>query len=135
MLRTLGASRRQVLGSVFTEAFLIGLIASVIGLLAGVGYAKAIDALFKAIGVDLPSSGTVLLTRTIIVAALVGIVLTVVASLFPAIRATRVAPLEALREGSGAQPGPRARRYIAGALLSALGVVVMVYALSRAPAM
>jgi putative ABC transport system permease protein len=129
MLRTLGASRGQVLGSVFTEAFLIGLIASAIGLLAGVGYAKGIDALFKAIGLDLPSSGTVLLTRTIIVAALVGIVLTVLASLFPAIRATRVAPLEALREGSGAQPGPRARRYIAGGLLTAFGVAVMVYAL------
>src|SRR5205085_1735336 len=129
MLRTLGASRRQVLMSVFTEAFLIGLIASVIGLLAGVGYAKGIDALFKAIGLDLPSSGTVLLTRTIIVAALVGIVLTVLASLFPAIRATRVAPLEALREGSGAQPGPRARRYIVGGLLTAFGVAVMVYAL------
>src|SRR5439155_24329341 len=64
MLRTLGASRRQVLGSVFAGAFVIGLIASAVGLLAGVGYAKAIDALFKALGIDLPSSGTVLLTRT-----------------------------------------------------------------------
>jgi putative ABC transport system permease protein len=129
MLRTLGASRRQVLVSVFTEALVIGVIASAIGLLAGIGYAKGINALFKAIGVDLPSSGTVLLTRTIIVAALVGVVLTVGASLFPAIRATRVAPLEALREGSGAQPGPRGRRYAAGALLAAFGVGVMVYGL------
>jgi putative ABC transport system permease protein len=129
MLRTLGASRRQVLGSVFAEAFVIGLIASALGLLAGVGYAKAVDALFKALGIDLPSSGTVLLTRTIVAAALVGIVLTIAASLFPAIRATRVAPLEALREGSGAQPRPRARRYVAGGLLAVFGAGVMLYGL------
>ena len=129
MLRTLGASRRQVLGSVFTEAFLIGVFASVVGLLAGIGYAKGIDALFKAIGVDLPSSGTVVLTRTIVVAALVGVVLTVAASLFPAIRATRVSPLEALREGSGAQAGPRGRRYAVGGALVVLGVAAMAYGL------
>jgi putative ABC transport system permease protein len=125
MLRTLGASRRQVLGAVFSEALVIGILASGIGLLAGIGYAKAIDALFKTVGFDVPSSGTVILTRTIVVALLVGVVLTIVASLFPAVRATRVAPLEALREGSGAQPGPRARRYIAGGALAVIGVATM----------
>ena len=129
MLRTLGASRRQVLGSVFTEALVIGVLASVLGLLAGIAYAKGIDALFKAIGVDLPSSGTVVLSRTIIVALLVGVVLTVVASLFPAIRATRVAPLEALREGSGAHAGPRVKRYVFGGGLAVLGVAAMAYGL------
>ncbi|MEA2497442.1 MAG: putative transport system permease protein [Thermoleophilaceae bacterium] len=129
MLRTLGASRRQVLASVFTEAFLIGVFASIAGLLAGIGYAKGIGALFKAIGVDLPSQGTVVLTRTIVVALLVGVLLTVAASLFPAIRATRVAPLEALREGSGAQAGPRGRRYAIGAVLVVLGFAAMAYGL------
>src|SRR3954453_7984031 len=132
MLRTLGASRRQVLVSVFAEAFVIGVLASALGLLAGIGYAKGIDGLFKVIGVDLPSSGTVVLMRTIVVAVLIGVVLTVVASLFPAIRATRVAPLEALREGSGAQPGPRARRYVAGGVLVALGVALMAVGLFAA---
>ncbi|MEA2426349.1 MAG: putative transport system permease protein, partial [Thermoleophilaceae bacterium] len=127
MLRTLGASRRQILFAVFSEAFLIGLIASGVGLLAGIGYAKGINGLFKAIGVDLPSSGTVILPRTIIVALLVGVVLTVLASLFPAIRATRVAPLEALREGSGAQPGPRGRRYAFGSALALAGAGLMAY--------
>jgi putative ABC transport system permease protein len=125
MLRTLGASRRQVLGSVFTEALVIGVIASGLGLIGGILYAKGIKALFKTIGFDLPSQGTVVLSRTVIVALLVGVVLTVVASLFPAIRATRVAPLEALREGSGAQPGPRRRRYVVGAALVVLGTVLM----------
>ena len=125
MLRTLGASRRQVLGAVFLEAFIIGVMASALGLLAGIGYAKGINALFKALGVDLPSSGTVLLTRTVLVAVIVGVGLTILASLFPAIRATRVAPLEALREGSGAQAGPRRRRYAIGGVLAVLGVAVM----------
>lgn len=125
MLRTLGASRRQVRTAVFSEALAIGVVASAVGLLAGIGYAKGIQALFKSIGVDLPSQGTVVLTRTIVVAVLVGVVLTVVAALFPAIRATRVAPLEALREGSGAQPPPRTRRYVAGAVLGLLGVALM----------
>jgi putative ABC transport system permease protein len=132
MLRTLGASRRQILFSVFAEAFVIGVIAAALGLAAGIAYAKGIDALFRAIGVDLPSSGTVVLTRTIIVAVLVGVVLTVAASLFPAIRATRVAPLEALREGSGARPGRPLRRYIAGGVLVALGVGAMALGLFAA---
>src|SRR4051794_39325220 len=123
MLRTLGASRRQVLVSVFSEAFVIGVVASAIGLLAGVGYAKGIKALFKTIGFDLPSQGTVVETRTIVVAVLVGGVLTVAASLFPAIRATRVAPLEALRGGSGGPPGPRARRYVGGGGVAPTGGV------------
>jgi putative ABC transport system permease protein len=125
MLRTLGASRRQVLAAVFSEALVIGVLAAALGLAAGIGYAKGINALFKALGVDLPSSGTVVLARTIIVAVLVGVVLTVLASLFPAIRATRVAPLEALREGSGAQPQHRGRRYVFGGVLAVIGVAVM----------
>jgi putative ABC transport system permease protein len=132
MLRTLGASRRQVLIAVFTEALVIGLVASGLGLVGGILYAKGINALFKAIGVDLPSQGTVVLSRTIIVALLVGVVLTILASLFPAIRATRVAPLEALREGSGAQPKPRGRRYVVGGVLVVLGVGVMALGLFAA---
>src|SRR5205823_5868731 len=132
MLRTLGASRRQILFSVFAEAFAIGLVAAGLGLLAGIGYAKGIDALFGAIRVDLPSSGTVVAQRTIIVALLVGVLLTVLASLFPAIRATRVTPLEALREGSGARPGRPVRRYIAGTVLVALGVTGMALGLFAA---
>src|SRR4029079_10511416 len=100
-----------------------------VGVFAGMGYSKGIGALFKSIGVDLPNQGTVVESRTIIVALIVGVVLTVSASLFPAIRATRVAPLEALREGLGAQPGPRRRRFVIGAAMLILGVAAMVYGL------
>ena len=129
MLRTLGASRRQILVAVFSEALFIGAVASVLGILAGVGYAKGINGLFKAVGIDLPSSGTVIQTRTIVVALLVGVLLTVVAAMSPALRATRVSPLEALREGEGQHRRPGRVRRIIGPLLALLGVGLMLYGL------
>src|SRR4051812_5495648 len=100
MLRTVGASRRQVLGSVLGEATVMGLVASVIGLGLGIGLAKGLKALFKAIGADLPGGATVLAPRTILVSLIVGTLVTVVASLSPAIRATRIQPIEGVREGA-----------------------------------
>ena len=67
MLRTLGANRRQILTSVVAEAFVIGLGAAIVGVLAGIAFAPAIGALFNAVGIDLPDSGTVIATRTIVV--------------------------------------------------------------------
>jgi putative ABC transport system permease protein len=99
-LRTIGASRRQVLVSVILEALTIGVIASLIGLFAGVGLAKGLNSLFKALELDLPIEGTVFATRTVVVSLLVGILITLVAGLFPAIRATRVPPIAAVREGA-----------------------------------
>jgi putative ABC transport system permease protein len=129
MLRTLGASRRQVLLAVIAEALIIGVIASGLGLLAGIGYAQGIRGLFRAIGFDLPSSGTVIATRTIVVSVVVGVVVTLVASIIPAVRATRIAPLEALREGLGAQVVRSGRLVAAGGVIAVLGVAVMAYGL------
>jgi len=99
-LRTIGANRRQVLTSVLLEAFVIGLLASVTGLFLGLGLAKGLNALFVHFGIDLPQAGTVFATRTIVVALVVGIVVTLLAALRPAIRATRVPPISAVREGA-----------------------------------
>ncbi len=98
-LRTLGATRRQVLTSVIVEGGIIGLLASASGLFIGLGLAKGLQALFVSFGIDLPSGGTVFATRTIVVSMVVGTVVTLLASLFPAIRATRVEPIAAVREG------------------------------------
>jgi putative ABC transport system permease protein len=98
-VRTLGASRRQVLGSVLLEAVVIGLLASLVGLFGGLGLAKALEALFRALDLELPLADTVFATRTIVVSLLVGTLITLVAGLFPAIRATRVPPIAAVREG------------------------------------
>ena len=108
-LRTLGASRRQVLRSVVLEAAAIGLVASVVGLFAGTGLAKGLYAALGALGVDLPSTGLVIAPRTAIVSLLVGTVIAVAASLRPAIRATRIQPIAAVREGAALPPSRYAR--------------------------
>ena len=99
-LRTLGASRRQVLNSIFVEALVVGTLASLVGIAVGFALAKGLFKLFDAVGFTLPNSGLVFATRTVIIALLVGILVTLIASLRPAIRATRVQPIAAVREGA-----------------------------------
>jgi putative ABC transport system permease protein len=106
LLRTLGASRAQIMRTVVQEGLLLGVTGAVIGLLLGVLLAPALDGLFKAFGADLPDNGTVLEARTVIVSLGVGIVVTVLAGLFPAMRATRVPPIAAMREGVQIPPRP-----------------------------
>jgi putative ABC transport system permease protein len=108
-LRTLGATRRQVLGSVLLEAFVIGLLASVTGLFVGLGLARGLNALLVSFGIDLPQTGTVFATRTIVVSLLVGILVTLGAALRPALRSTRVPPIAAVREGAVLPPSRFAR--------------------------
>ena len=108
-LRTLGATRRQVLRSVMIEAFVIGLLASITGLFLGLGLAKGLNALFVSFGIDLPQAGTVFKTRTIVVSLLVGVVITLLAALRPAWRATHVPPIAAVREGAVLPPSRFAR--------------------------
>lgn len=110
LLRTLGATRSQVLSTVVVEAAVIGVGASVIGLFAGLGVAMGINRLFKAVGADVPIGGLELQTRTIIVALSVGIGITLLSALIPALRATRVPPVAALQEGA-ALPPSRLSRY------------------------
>ena len=109
-LRTLGASRSQVLRSVMLEALVMGTLASIVGLFAGLALAKGLFSLFDAVGFTLPNNGLTLETRTIVVALLVGIVVTLLASLRPALRATRVPPIAAVREGA-TLPDSRWARY------------------------
>ena len=106
-LRTIGASRRQVLGSVVAEALVIGLLASVIGLFSGLGLAVGLNELFVALNLDLPQTETVFATRTIVVSLLVGTLVTLVAGLSPAFRATRVPPIAAVRGARSCPLGDR----------------------------
>ncbi|MGI8945221.1 MAG: ABC transporter permease [Thermoleophilaceae bacterium] len=120
LLRTLGASRAQLLRSVLAEALLIGLAGSALGLLAGLGFASGINSLLTSIGIDLPNTGTVIAARTVVVALVVGVLITVASSLAPALRATRVSPMEALRDA--ALPESRRRGHIAAGVAALLGL-------------
>jgi putative ABC transport system permease protein len=99
-LRTLGASRRQMLGSVVLESLVIGAAGSAIGLVLGPALAKGLNAFFVAAGQDLPQIDAVLATRTVVVSLLAGILITLLAGLLPALRATSVPPISAVREGA-----------------------------------
>src|SRR3954447_21367187 len=100
MLRTVGASRRQVMRSVIGEAAIMGVLGTIVGILFGFAIAKGLQAVMTAAGLDLPKVGTVFEARTAIVAAIVGIGVTILASIAPALRATRIEPVAALREGA-----------------------------------
>ena len=109
-LRTLGASRRQVLRSVIAEAAIIGVVASLVGLALGWFLASGLTALFGAMGLDMPQGDTVFATSTVVIALLAGTVVTLLAGVVPAIRATRVPPIAAVREGATTSEGTLSRR-------------------------
>jgi putative ABC transport system permease protein len=126
LLRMIGASRRQVLRAVIGEALLLGFVASAIGFLLGFGLAPGLKGLFKAFGADLPAEGIVFEPRTLIVSLLVGTLITLVAAVGPALRATRVPPIAALQEAASLPRG-RAARWrtpLAGAV-AAVGVLLL----------
>ncbi len=123
-LRTLGASRRQVLRSVVLESTVLGLAASVVGLGLGVGLAKGLSWLLDALGLSLPQTALVFAPRTAVVALLVGTGVTVLASLVPAFRATRVAPIAAVREGATVT-GSRGRGRLIGLACGLVGLILL----------
>lgn len=126
LLRSLGAGRSQVLWSVLVESAAVGLVASILGLLGGIVLAIALKALFGAIGFELPGLAPVVAPRTVIVSIVVGVVITVVSSMVPALRASRVAPLAALREFAAESATRSTARTVIGLVLVALGVAGMV---------
>jgi putative ABC transport system permease protein len=112
----------------------MGVFASILGLVLGIALAKGLNALFLAFGIDLPQASMVIETRTIVVALALGIIVTLLASISPARRATRIAPVAALREGATLPPRLSARRpSIPIAILVVAAVLCLVGAFGGAP--
>jgi len=124
LLRALGAGRGQVMASVLSESVLVGLVASVVGVGVGLGLAVVLRALLGALGLKLPTGNLVIAPRTFIVSLAVGTIITGVAALSPARRASRVSPIEALREGA-APPASLRRRVVAGAVVTLAGAAAL----------
>lgn len=134
LLRALGASRSQVLVSVLIEAVLVGLIASAVGIAVGLLIAIGLKALLAVFGVDIPSTGLELLPRTIVVSLIVGTVVTLVASIVPARKAARVAPMEALHEGGTTlRRASLRRRAVVGTAVTGVGIASLLYGLFGTP--
>ncbi|MDA0162433.1 ABC transporter permease [Solirubrobacter ginsenosidimutans] len=119
LLRMVGATRRQVRFGVLLEALLVGLLASALGIGVGLGLAAGLNQIFVALGMDLPAEGLELATRTIVVSLLVGTLTTILAAAIPARRATRIAPVAALRDSTA----PVRVRLFARAVRGVAGVV------------
>jgi putative ABC transport system permease protein len=130
LMRALGSARRQVIGSVLIEAVVIGLIASVIGLGAGVGVGALLAYLFSTLGGGGLSLAGLGVPATAVIAAFgVGLVVTVVAAVIPAIRASRVPPVAAMQDVA-TPDRPLTRITVAGALVGAVGGTLLALGLT-----
>ncbi len=133
LLRALGARRSQILGSVLLEAVIVGLVASALGLVAGLGVASLLKGLLAAIGLAIPSGPVVFATRTVWLSLLVGVGVTAVSALAPSRRASTVAPMAAIREVEIDESGRSSARIIAGFALLGLGLALLFWGLFGSP--
>ncbi|HWC68541.1 MAG TPA: FtsX-like permease family protein [Acidimicrobiales bacterium] len=129
LLRAVGASSRQVSITMLVEAVVIGLIGSLIGIGLGILLAQLLQSGLEAAGVDIPSSGIYLQPRTIVVTIVVGLLVTVVSALVPALRSGRVPPVAAMRDTALETTGAGRNRLIVGSLLLALGIACVLFGL------
>lgn len=133
LLRALGASRRQVLGSTLAEAVAVGLVASAAGLLGGIGVAAGLQALFPAVGFPFPEGGLVVGATAMAVPLGVGLLVCAGSAVLPAVRAGRTAPLAALRETAVDHSGSSRGRTLLGAALAATGTATTVAGAAGTP--
>jgi putative ABC transport system permease protein len=130
LLRALGASRRQVTRSVLLEAIVVGLLASAVGVGAGILVAIGLRALMGAFLFKIPDTGLQVLARTVIVSLVLGTLVTVVSAILPSRRAAHVSPMQALQPQEQAVTGSGlVRRLATGGAVLVLGVASLLYGL------
>lgn len=126
LLRAVGATGRQVVWLVLVEAFVVAVLASIAGILLGLLLSRMLTAAMSGIGWDIPTTTAPLTPRTIVVGLLVGVGITVVAALLPAVRASRIPPVAALQDADVQLRMPDRARSIAGLILLVVGVGLIV---------
>ncbi|MET9407095.1 ABC transporter permease [Streptomyces sp. NPDC002935] len=129
LLRAVGASRRQVTRSVLIEAFVVGAVAAVGGLAAGIGIGAGMRSLMGSLGATVPDGPLVVSPGTIATALLVGVLITMLAAWLPGRRAARIPPVAAMSSvHAKATTKSLVLRNTMGALFAAAGVAVVLYA-------
>jgi putative ABC transport system permease protein len=133
LLRAMGAGGGQVLGSVIIEAAVVGVTASIVGIGVGVALAGTLLSVVERFGFDVPDTGTVLLGRTIVAAIVVGLLVTIGAAIFPAVRAARTPPMVAIHDIVRTTAAPLRRRAVVGVVLTLLGLAILIGGLAVDP--
>lgn len=126
LLRSLGASRRQITVSVVVESVIIGLTGSLLGVLAGVGLVKLIYFVMEKFDMGLPETGLGLTPAAVAVPLVLGVIVTVLSAWAPARRAGQVHPVEAMRMGDVSSSSSLKLRTILGAVVLVAGIVAAI---------
>jgi putative ABC transport system permease protein len=121
LLRAIGASQRQVTTSIIVEALVVGVLASLLGLAAGIGISIVLKAALSSFGFDIPSTGIVISTTAVVTSLVLGTGVTVMSAVVPAVKGARVPPIAALRDITVDRPASVVRRAVIGAVILVLG--------------
>ena len=130
LLRALGATRGQTFGATLVESLGIGIVASALGLLGGIGIAGLLKATFDVFGFALPAGGLVFKGSTAVIGLVVGVGVTAIAGTMPAVAASRVSPLAALRDVAAPPARVSLRRILSGVVLAGTGMAVVLSAVT-----
>jgi putative ABC transport system permease protein len=130
LLRAVGATGRQVRSAVLAEAAVTGVVASAVGLLAGMGVAEGIKALMAALGVKIPIGTMIITSATVATSMIVGVVVTIASAVMPARRASKVPPIAALRDVAQDRSAVSKRRIIIGTTSTVIAIATLLMGLS-----
>lgn len=128
LLRAIGASRRQITRALLIEALVVGLLGSILGFFVGIGLSRGLTALLNAVGLDIPSTGLSIESRTVTITIITGVIVTVLSAILPARRAGKVPPLAALRDTAIETTGSNKKRFAIGLATLALGAAALIAA-------
>ena len=130
LLRAIGASQRQLEVALLIEAFVMRVVGSAIGFGAGFAMAVVLRGMLTALGINLPHSGLVLQTRTIVASCVVGVSITVLSAVLPAHPGGKVPPVAAMRDIAIERPSFSSRRLLSGTGLVAIAALLIALGLT-----